>query len=107
MMALCKYLKPVKPEGHRGCLPDPRGPLNKQVPSSSIEEANKEVDSCYKATDKEKKHLSYNFATPKQKAKVGKYVTENGTANAIRHFSKEFSNLKESTICGWRSTYLS
>ena len=38
--------------------------------------------------------------------KIGKYAAENGTTNAIRHFSKEFPNLKESTIRGWRSAYL-
>jgi len=54
------------------------------------EEPNKEVDICYKATDKEKKRLPYNYATPKQKAKVRKYAAENGTTNAIRHFQKSF-----------------
>jgi len=24
----------------------------------------------------------------------------------MHHFSKEFLNLKESTVCGWRSAYL-
>ena len=57
-MALFKCLKR---EGHHGCLPDPRGSLDKQAPLSSIEEANKEVYSCYKATDKEKKRLPNNF----------------------------------------------
>ena len=38
-------------------IPDPRGALNKQ---GLIEETNKEVDMCYKTTDKEKKHLLYN-----------------------------------------------
>ena len=47
-------------------LPDPHGPLNKQVPSSSIEEANKEVDICYKATSTEKKRSLYSFTTPEQ-----------------------------------------
>ena len=102
-MDLFKYFKR---EGKRDCLPDPHGPLNKQVRLSSIEEANKEVESCYKETSKEKKCSPYNFATPEQKAKVGKYAAVNGTTNAICHFSKEFPNLKESTIRGWRSAYL-
>ena len=41
MLALFKYFKHSV---HRDCLPDPHGPLNKQIPSSWIEEANKEVD---------------------------------------------------------------
>ena len=44
--------------------------------------------------------------TPEQKAKVGKYAAVNGTTNAIRHFSKEFQNLKQTTNRGWRSAYL-
>ena len=46
-MDLFKYFKW---EGKRDCLPDPHGPLNKHVPSSLIEQANKEVNSCYKET---------------------------------------------------------
>ena len=55
------------------------GPLNKQDPSSSIEEAKKEVDSCYKETSKEKKCFSYNFAMPEQKVKVAEYAAVNGS----------------------------
>ena len=40
-MDVFKYFKQ---EGKRDCLPDPHGPLNKQLPLSSIEEANKEVN---------------------------------------------------------------
>ena len=50
-----------------------------------ISRFNKEVDICYKATNVEKKRSPYNFATPEQKAKIGKYAAENGTTNAIRH----------------------
>ena len=75
-MDLFKYFKW---KGKRDSLPDPHGPLNKQVPSSSIKEAKKEVDSCYKETSKEKKHSPYNCATPEQKVKVAKYAAINGT----------------------------
>ena len=74
-MDLFKYFKQ---EGKRDCLPDPHGPLNKQVPLSSIEEA-KKVDSCYKETSKEKKCFPYNFVMPEQKVKVAKYAAVNGT----------------------------
>ena len=102
-MSLLNYFKQETPHNS---LPDPHGPLNKQLPSSSIEETNKEVDICYKTASTEKKHSPYSFAAPDQKAKIGKYAAENGTTNAIRHFSKEFPNLKESTIRGWKSRYL-
>ena len=74
-MDLFKYFKR---EGNCDCLPDPHGPLNKQVPLSSIEEA-KKVDSCYKETSKEKKCFPYNFVMPEQKVKVAKYAAVNGT----------------------------
>ena len=100
-MALFRYFKR---EGHHDCLPSPCGSLSKQVLFGSIEEANKEVDICYKTTDnKGKKRLPYSFATPEQKAKAAKYALENGTANLLCHFSKEFPNLKESTVHGWKS----
>ena len=102
-MALLKYFKREK---LHDSLQDPHGSLNKQVPSSSIEEANKEVDICYKATNTKKKRSPYSFATPEQKAKIEKYAAENGTTNVIRHFSKEFPKIKESTIRGWKSGYL-
>ena len=106
-MALLKYFS-VKREqrGERAGLPDPQGPLCKAVPSASIEEANEHV----KAELKEKcgkVRAPYMVATPEQKAKVGKYAAENGTTNAIRLFSKELPNLKESTVRGWKKAYLS
>ena len=49
-------------EGNHDYLPDPHGPLNKQVPLSSIEEANEEVtNSCYKETSKDNKCSPYNL----------------------------------------------
>ena len=102
-MDLYKYFKQ---ERKHNCLPDSHGPLNNQVPSSSIEEANKEVESCYEETSKEKKCSPYNFAMPEQKAKVGKCAAVNGTTNPIHHFAKDFQNLKQSTIHWWRSAYL-
>ena len=51
-MSLLNYFKRETPSNS---LPDPHWPLNKQVPSSSIEEANKEINIYYKATSTEKK----------------------------------------------------
>ena len=72
-MALFKYFKREKN------LPDPQGPLSEAVPSTSIEEANKEVkaeltEKCGKA------RAPYMVATSEQKAKVGKYAAENRLA---------------------------
>ena len=105
-ITLLKYFS-VKREqrGEGSGLPDPQGPLCKTVPSASIEEANEQVkaelkEKCGKAC------APYIVATPEQKAKVGKYVAENGTTNAIRIFSRELPNLKESTVRRWKKVYL-
>ena len=55
----------------------------------------------------EKKRGAYEKITPENKAKIAKYAAENGIAAAIRHFNKQqaFSNLKESTVRGWKKAY--
>ena len=71
-MSLLSYFKREMP---RNSLPDPHEPLNIQILSSSIQEANK-VDIFYKATSAEKKRSPYSFAIPEHKAKIGKYAAE-------------------------------
>lgn len=104
-MSLLKYFNRVKTKDG---LPDPYGPLNEAVPSSSIEEANKEVSAQFALVDDsgKKRCATYMIATLEQKAKVGKYAAENGTTKAIRHFTKDMPCLKESTVRGWKTTYL-
>ena len=75
-VSLLNYFKRETP---RNSLPDLHGPL------SSIEEVNKEVDICYKATSTEKKRSPYNFATPEQKAKIGKYAAETSRSIGLKH----------------------
>ena len=53
-----------------------------------------------------KEAFSIQFCDARAESQGGKYAAVNGTTNAIRHFSKEFPNLKESTMRGWRSAYL-
>jgi len=74
-------------------LPDPSGPLSKIVPSTSIEEANKEF-AVQNAESREKKHSPYMIVSLEQKAVVGKYAADHGATNAIRHFAKDLPNLK-------------
>ena len=73
----------------RAGLPDPKGPLSKEVPVISITEANKEV---LKAINNEKsiskKRGSYNKVTPELKAKIARHAVENGNSSAARKFSK-------------------
>ena len=41
------------------------------------------------------------------RAKIGKYVAENGNEKARKHFSKDFPNLKESTIKNFKKKFTS
>ena len=89
-------------------MPDPSDPLNEAVPSSSIEEVNKEVNAQLASVDDrgKKRRATCMIATLEQKAKVGKYATKNGTRKAICHFAKDMPCLKESTVRGWKTIYL-
>ena len=99
VMSLFKYFICLKSKDND--LPNPSGPLSEVVPSTSIEEANKEVDAQLSKSSA-KRHEGYMILTPEQKARVGKYAAENGTTKAICHFAKDIPNLKESTVRGWK-----
>ena len=101
-MALLKYFKVEK----RGPpLPNPSGSLNQQLSSSAIEEANKEVTAIL--CDPGKRH-PYLKISPEQKAIIARYAANHGIIKAVRQFSKDFpdNSLKETTIRGWKKTYL-
>ena len=104
MSMFFKYFNRTKAEGSN--LPDPSGPLSEKVPATSIEEANKEVEVSRNSNGGKRRREPYVIVTPEQKARVGKYAAENGTTNAICHFSKDMPNLKESTVRGWKTVYL-
>ena len=104
-MLLLKYFNHVKTKD--SSLPDPSGPLSKKVPATSIEGANKEVNAhLSQQSNGGKCRAPYVIVTPEQKARVAKYAAENGTINAIHHFTKQLPSLKESTVRGWKTTYL-
>ena len=101
-MALLKYFKVEK----RGPpLPNPSGSLNQQLSSSAIEEANKEVTAIL--CDPAKRH-PYLKISPEQKAIIARYAANHGIIIAVRQFSKDSpeNSLKETTIRGWKKTYL-
>ena len=104
MSTLFKYFNRTKAEG--SSLPDPSGPLSEKVPATSIEEVNKEVEASRNSNGGKRRCEPYVIVTPEQKARVGRYAAENGTTNAIRRFSKDMPNLKESTVRGWKTVYL-
>ena len=105
-MALYKFFKPCKKDACDMPLPSPSGSLKKQLDSAVIKEANKEVSKLI--TSAGGKRSPYLKVTPYQKATIAKYAAEHGIVNSIRHFKKDFPEeaLKESTIRGWKKTYL-
>ena len=51
------------------------------------------------------KRQSYDHYSGEMRAKIGKYAAENGNEKARKHFSKDFLDLKESTIRNFKKKY--
>ncbi len=104
-MSLLKYFKRAE-KGETNGLPDPQGPLSEIIPSSSISAANSEVEKCgHLEAASGKKRSHYAKFTPEQKAEVGCRAAEHGVASTIHHYASQFT-LKETTIRGWRDSYI-
>ena len=112
-MALLRYFK--KKNDHDHGLPDPRGPLSRVVPSSSITSANLKVKAVMEEmksspTRDDSSHSTsrgpYAKYTLEQKAQIGKRAAEEGVASTVRHFAKKYPKLKESTVRDWRNAYV-
>ena len=101
-MALFRYFKKEK-----GNFPDPHGSLAQSVLSTSIAAANSEVHAVIDtmSTHNSKKRGSFEKYTPEQKAMIWKRAAEHGVAASVRHYMKEFPNLKENTVRDWRNAY--
>ena len=83
-------------------LPSPDGPLSREVPSTAISAANKEVEEVIASDSVTKKRGSYQKYTPNKKATIGNYALINGTSAALRRYVGEFPDLKYTTICEWK-----
>ena len=59
---------------------------------------------CLVKAKAEKKRGQYLKVSPKEKAAIGKYASENGVASAVRKFKDK--NLKESSVRDWRDAYI-
>ena len=97
-MALLAHLK------KKSKLPDGRGTLSKDMPSSSIQAANESVahlDQDHVAGERGK----YKKVSQENKVKIAKYASSNGIAATVRKFP-EFG-LKELTVHGWKQLYCS
>ena len=107
MAILCSF----KPNGDTGAmLPDPQGPLAKQVPSTSIRSANKEVKDVVAQGMEPTKRGAYTKFTPAQKAEIGKQAAEHGVAATVRYFGNKYPGFQESSVRTWNKitySYLS
>ena len=104
-MSILKYFK-WKHKDAALPLPDPVGPLLKDVPTSSIIEANNEVLKAIADQSTHKKKGPYIKVAPECKAKVAKYALEHGNCAAARKYSRELNeNLNESTVRIWVKAY--
>ena len=98
-MSILRYLVPI--DG----LPDPKGPLLSEIPSSIITEVNRQV---WKATSKVKqqKHGSYQVFSPFVCMNIGSYACQHGVSSAARVFSKQLdTRISESTVRSIRDKY--
>ena len=105
-MSLCAYFQKM----NKSCLPNPQGPLSKQLPSSCIESANNHVEEVTKQMTTEgakgRKRGPYKKYTPNDKAEVANYATLHGTSAAIRHFKARFPDLKWTTVNDWKEAMI-
>ena len=90
-------------------LPDPQGVLAKDIPSSAISSANTEVQCVLQGKEQQpaqklSRELYAKFTT-EQKPEIAKWAAENGIAATICHFAKKYPDLKESSVCTWKSAY--
>ena len=77
-----------------------------KVASSSIQAANNKVEEAMSqessTTAGNKKRGPYKKYTATEKAKIGNYALQNGTTAALRHFRKDYRDLKWTTVNDWK-----
>jgi ribosomal protein S21 len=78
--------------------------LDKVVPASTAQAVREELKRT-EAVAEPRKRGAYEKLSTEKKAKIAKYASENGIAAAVRHFSREGLNLKESSVRGWKKDY--
>ena len=104
MAGLFQYFTP-EPK----CLPDPQGPLLKEIPSTSITTANSEVEAAMQIEgtcgNEKKRRGYYQKLSPEIKTELGKYSSINGVAATLCRYSKTYPGLNESSIRTWRDVY--
>ena len=101
-MALYRYFKASQDTK----LPDPQGPLLKEVPSTAIAAANNEVKHVVEL-QRGKMRGTYTKFTTEQKAEIGKRAAEHGVAATVRYYKKRFPGIKENSVRTWKNVYTS
>jgi len=89
-MALYRYFQASEKSSCK--LPDPRGPLSRLVPSSSIVSANEKVQSVLESkerTQSGRKGQRYSELSPELKAGIGRQAAEHGVAATVRLYAKK------------------
>ena len=83
--------------------------LPNNISLSTIDNVNKEVKTIASVQSDEvlMTRGEYIKLTAKDWATIGKYAAKNEIAAAIRRFrwNEQFSNLKETSVQGWKNTY--
>ena len=100
-MSLLKYFK------RSSDLPDPNGPLSKELDPFTIRLVNERVKPEIEKSLSGKRG-PYVILTPLQRALIGKRAAENGVTATIRHFSGSYDgcDLKETTVRRFKNEYL-
>ena len=77
------------------------------VPKARIRAVEKAINKQIIHDDRASKGATYTRYSDENRAKVGGYAVIHGVTTAMRHFenTKEFPNLKESTVCSWKDEY--
>ena len=112
MAGLLKYFKCRCDKGDKlntGILPDPEGPLSRDIPSSSIGITDTRMCQVQQEASSERTSRGpYISLTPERKFSVGKRAAENGVTATLHYYSKSFPNvaLKETTVRRFKDNYL-
>ena len=87
-------------------LPNPVRPLSKLVLALMIQAANdsvqKVVGNSPSGEGGRLKRGAYCHYTDKDRATIGNYTVQYGTASAIKHFAPKYPALKWSTVNDWK-----
>ena len=86
-------------------IPDPNGPLSRQIPSDTIRSINQEVKE--RLVHVKSRNINcrgpYQKISPEDKVAIGRYASEHSITSACRHFKGK--SLKESTVRDWMKLY--